>query len=150
MSHYNHFFKASLNQKSSLLTYYKYQVTKQNQLLNIIKQGLPDKISKHAISCVISTNKIFLYTDSAIWASQLRFYHQAILQNLLNSNQVHLISLQIKVIPQPLENKTKNRPKKNLPSKKNIDSILQTAELQPQGELKDALLRLGKRFQQTE
>ena len=148
MSYYTHFFKASLNQKSTLLARYKYQITKQNQILNIIKKGLPKNLSTHTIACAISNNKLSLYTDSAAWASQLRFYHQAILQNLAKAKQVHIISLQIKVIPPALENKTKNKPKKNLPSVKNINDIFEVADAQPEGDLKNALLRLGKRFKQ--
>jgi len=149
MSYRNHFFKAALNHKGTVLANYKYQIQRQNRLLDIIKTALPDRLSTHALSCVVSERKLSLYTDSAIWSSQLRFYHQAILQALVNSNQGHFETLQIKVIPKTIAIKAKNKASKKQPSTENINAILDLAEQQPEGKLKNALLRLGKQFKKN-
>ncbi|MCK5120840.1 MAG: DUF721 domain-containing protein [Methylococcales bacterium] len=146
MSYRNHFFKAALNYKGSVLANYRLQIERQNRLLNTIKSALPDRLSSHALSCVVSEKKVSLYTDSAIWSSQLRFYHQTMLQALHSSNQGHFESIQIKVMPKAIEIERKNDQLKIIPSTESIDNILDQAENQPDEELKNALLRLGNAF----
>jgi len=140
----NSSFKSALGYQGKIFTAYKYQLEIQNELLNAVKSALPGHLSSHALYCVASGKKIILYTDAAIWSSQLRFYHQDILQALSASNNLFFESLQIKIIPQTIERKQEKtlRP----PSPENIDLILSQAEHQNDEELKAALLKLGRMF----
>ena len=135
-------FKSSLDYKGKIFTAYKYQLEIQNELLKAVKSALPSHLTPHALYCVASGRKIILYTDSAIWSSQLRFYHQDILQALPASNNRLFETLQIKIIPQSIERKQEKtlRP----PSAKNVDLILSQAEHQSDEKLKAALLNLGR------
>lgn len=138
----NSFFKSVLAYEAKTFAAYKYQLEIQNELLTAAKSALPSHLSSHALYCVASGKKIILYTDSATWSSQLRFYHQGILQSLSASNNRIFEALQIKIIPQTIERKQK----KTLmpPSPENIDLILNQAEHQADDKLKEALLKLGR------
>ncbi len=140
-------FRSTLDYGGKVFTLYKYQIETQAKLLKKIKCLLPEHLSSHALYCVLSNKKVSLYTDSAIWSSQLRFYHQAILQGLQGTHEGVVESLQIKVIPplvEPLE--TIRSDTKKLPSNKNIDFILEQAKNQKDDKLRDSLLRLGQAF----
>jgi len=140
-------FKSSLAFDGKIFTLYKYQIETQEKLLKKIKVALPDHLSEHALYCVLTNKKISLYTDSAIWSSQLRFYHQTILQSLLSTHNGVIETLQIKVIPQIIEPEPKQKKPKKIPSVENINFILEQAEHQGDENLKNSLLRLGKLLQ---
>ncbi len=140
-------FKSTLSFDGKVFSQYKYQIKTQAQLLKKIKTALPEHLSEHALYCVLTNKKISLYTDSAIWSSQLRFYHQSILQSLLKSHSGIIETLQIKIIPQKIEKKIEQQTQKKIPSTENINFILGQAEQQSDETLKKALLRLGRTFQ---
>ncbi len=142
-------FKSALGYNGKIFTLYKYKIETQATLLKKIKATLPDHLSAHALYCVLSNKKVSLYTDSAIWSSQLRFYHQTILQGLLGSHEGVIETLQIKITPSSIEQKPEQKKTKNIPSDENIDYILEQAEHLNEGNLKDALLRLGQTFQKN-
>lgn len=56
------------------------QVEKQKDLLSIVKNALPEHLSERILNCVIHDETLLIYSDAAIWASQLRFYQSAILE----------------------------------------------------------------------
>lgn len=142
MTYKNSRFKTILAYEAKVLTAYKYQLELQNELLKKIKSVLPDNLSAHALYCVISEKKILLYTDAAVWSSQLRFYHQIMLKALVSSDWSSITILQVKIIPKSIQQETNKLLK--LPSAKSIDLILEQAENQPNEILKSALLKLGK------
>ena len=144
MSVKNSFFKSVLGYEGKTFAAYKYQLAVQNELLNTIKSILPSHLSSHALYCVASGKKIIIYTDSATWSSQLRFYHPGILQALSASNNRLFEALQIKIIPQTIERKQKKTLRS--PTPENIDLILSQAEHQTDEKLKAALLKLGRTF----
>lgn len=136
------FFKTALSYQGKIFAHYKQQISLHNRLLTEIQACLPTRLTKHALSCVISENKVLIYTDSAIWSSQLRFYHQTILQTLSSSRLGSFNSLQIKIIPPTAKREIKNS--KNQPSQDSINLILDQAEGQSDENLKNALLKLGQ------
>jgi len=145
MANRKNFFKSALSYDRKLITSYKYQIDIQSKLLQKIKLKLPGELSTHVLYCVISGKKISLYTDSAIWSSQLRFYHHTLLQAAQDFNQGSFETLQIKIIPKVREVDVKQV--KKIPSIENIDCILSQAENQTDLKLKNALLKLGKTLQ---
>jgi len=144
MTYKKGFFKSALNYEGKILIGYKYQIEVQSKLLKKIKSTLPTHLASHALYCVISNKKVILYTDSATWSSQLRFYHQTILQGIsaTASNRGTFETVQIKIIPQLIQKKI-DEPK-HFPSSENIDQILLQAKNQPDAKLKLALTKLGK------
>lgn len=145
MANKKNFFKSALSYDRKIITSYKYQIDLQSKLLQKIKLTLPSELSSHVLYCVMSGKKVSLYTDSAIWSSQLRFYHQTLLQAAQDSNLGSFETLQIKIIPKVREIEVKTV--KKFPSIENIDCILSQAENQTDLTLKNALLKLGKTLQ---
>lgn len=146
MAYKHNTFRSALAYEGTLLSRYRRQIALQNKLLQRIKYCLPERLADHALYCVISEQRVSLYTDSAIWSSQLRFYQQTMLESVLSSNVGYFQTFRIKVIPEQITPSIDERLKK-MPSSENIDFILSTAEQQSSDELKNALLRLGKTFQ---
>ncbi len=143
------FFKSALAYEGKILSYYKRQQDIQNGLLNLIKSALPEHLAHHAQYCVVSQKKVLLYTDSANWSSQLRFYHQSMIQKISTSNQGRFEILQIKIIPPIIEQKEQPVP---IPSKENITLLLEQANHQQDVTLKTALRNLAgtlERLSQT-
>jgi hypothetical protein len=140
-------FKPALGYHGKVFTLYRYQIETQAKLLKKIQSALPDHLSSHALYCVLSNKKVSVYTDSAAWSSQLRFYHRTMLQALLSTHEGVIETLQIKVIPPSIEKEPEQKQTKNIPSTENIDFILDQAEHQSNEKLKNALLKLGKTFQ---
>ena len=130
-----------LGYDKKIFSYYQNRIKTQNELLKTIKSALPSSLSEKVHYCVITENKLSLYTDSALWASQLRFYQQNLLESVLKENQRSFEKLQIKIIPKTSEIKSESN--QQLPSKKNIFLILDQAENQQDKKLKNALLKLG-------
>lgn len=142
----NSFFKAALSYDKKIISSYKYQIDLQSKLLQKIKLKIPQELSSHLLYCVISDKKVSLYTDSAVWSSQLRFYHQIALQAAQDSNLGSFETLQVKIIPKVKEKVDKIKITK-LPSNKNIASILSQAENLTDLKLKNALVKLGETLQ---
>jgi hypothetical protein len=128
--------------KDKILTSYLYRMSIHSELLKTIKSVLPAPLSSHAIHCITSDRKVILFTDSAIWSSQLRFHHQAILRAILKAKQGDFEMMKIKIIPETIQS---NKVVTSIvPSTENIESIISQAKNQNDEELKDALLKLGK------
>ncbi|MEY4209667.1 MAG: hypothetical protein RLZ92_45 [Pseudomonadota bacterium] len=116
-------------------------IAEQNKLLSIVKFALPADIAKSVIHCVRSSNRLILYTESASWASQLRFFHRPILNKLAETEYKNIQTLQVKIQPKTIEQKTGRR--LLIPSAKNISMIQEQIKDQDQDELNKALLRLS-------
>jgi len=140
MNKKNHFIPVQ-RYKDKVLTSYLYRISVHSQLLQTIKSTLPTTLSPHAIHCITSDRNLILYTDSAIWSSQLRFHHQAILRAVIKAKQGNFEMIKIKIIPKSIQ--SNNVVESRLPSTENIESIISQAENQNDDELKNALLKLG-------
>jgi hypothetical protein len=103
---------------------------------------LPEQLASHALYCVVSGRKISVYTDSASWSSQLRFYHQQMLQKLSTSKQGQFEVLKIKIIPAEIEQEDNSV--NIIPSKENIRMIIEQADNQEDETLKISLLKLAE------
>ncbi len=134
-------FKTVQKYEEKILARYLYRISVHSELLSVIKATLPSALSSHALHCVSSGKKILIYTDSATWSSQLRFYHQAMLRAVTSNGLGRFESLQVKIIPQAVQ--VEKTTPTILPSKENIKSIMIQAESQADEELKHALLNLG-------
>lgn len=64
-----------------LASYYR-QLDDQGRMLARIRGLLPNDLAEHVICVVADEKKLVIYTNSAAWASQLRFYQQTLLASL--------------------------------------------------------------------
>lgn len=142
MSHPAQSFKPVLNSRQSLFADYQKIIRQQQQLLALVKTHLPTELGSHALHCVLNGRKLVLYTDSASWSSQLRFYQQTILQKLQEKGYRQIQAIQIKLMPQQATKLSRLNIK--IPSKENIELLCQQAQQQPNDKLNRALLKLGK------
>ncbi len=135
------FKNASSTLPGQLLRQYQATIRQQQQLLHLIQSVLPDELAKQIQHCVLSDRKVILYTHSASWSSQLRFYHSPILKKVKDSGWPYVQLLQIKIIP---EKQLTTTPKNlNLPSADTIEQLRQLSNAQSENKLGFALSRLS-------
>jgi hypothetical protein len=75
------------------------KIADQKRILRVVQTMLPEQIAEHAMHCVVSDTRLIIYTDSAVWASQIRFFHELILNKIQGSGQRKITNMQIKVLP---------------------------------------------------
>ena len=90
-------FKAALSFPNRTVAHFYSQIEQQKQVLLRIHKVLPVAIAQHALHCVINGKKLLVYTDTAAWASQLRFYNSAILAAIAPVTRELVSIMQIKV-----------------------------------------------------
>ncbi len=76
------------------------QIEQQKNLLVVVKSVLPENLAEHALHCLIHDDTLLLYTDAAVWSSQLRFYQEAILTALSPLSEQPLKRLQTRLLTQ--------------------------------------------------
>lgn len=116
------------------------RLEQQKQGLERIREVLPPMLAKHALHCVIDEKKLLLYTDSAAWASQLRFYKSEILA-AINSKSATI--LQIRILAEKTGLSANDDRKANIPSSENIAMLQNYSGNVSDIELKLALQKLS-------
>lgn len=135
-------FKSALDFEARQLSKCLEIIAEQKALLAIVKTALPVEIASHVLHCVCSGNRLLIYTETANWASQIRFFHGAILNKLVESGQQNITSLQVRIC-QPLNQQRALRTPR-LPSAKNILLIRNQTGNDENDVLRQSLSRLGK------
>ena len=136
-------FKSALSFQSRTIARFYDKIEQQKQLLQQIQSVLPDGLKRHARHCVISNKKLLIYTDSAAWASQLRFYNKPILAAIAPITRESVELMQIKLLATPTVDGTKTKRPANLPSLDKIDIIRNQGLATSDEKLKHALLKLS-------
>ncbi|MFZ9609105.1 MAG: DUF721 domain-containing protein [Methylococcales bacterium] len=136
-------FKVSLSFHNKTLHYFYSQIEQQQRLLDGIKKSLPSNLANQTRHCLIKDKKLIIYTDSAVWASQLRFYKEKILKSIKELTKSPIESLQIKVISYHTGLTLTYPRKAKLPSIKNIEIIQSHGQTVSDNQLKQALLNLS-------
>jgi hypothetical protein len=136
-------FKKSLAFPNRTMVYLHSQIEQQQRILKQIKTVLPDNLAKQTKHCLIKDHKLLVYTDSAIWASQLRFYNNAILASIQTLVKTPIESLQIKIISRTTGLIVTTQRKANLPSQEGIDLIRKHSLSISDDKLSVALLKLS-------
>ena len=116
-------FKNSLSYSNKMMTFYYQQINNQQQLLTAIKEVLPAGLMEQARHCVIKEKKLLIYTDSASWASQLRFYENIILSAINQLTKTRIETMQTKLIKTTTYNNVLSIRKPKLPSIEKIKSL---------------------------
>lgn len=119
-------------------------LAQQAQLLREIQLILPKPLAGHVIHCVLHAKQVTLFTDSASWASQLRFYQAAILQ-VCTPLAGSAMKLRIKLLHR--EYRPPNQRKPRLPSLTTVHT-LQSLVKTTDDELSQSLARLAQTLSQ--
>lgn len=135
-------FKSTLDFEGRPLTLCLEKITEQKRMLREIRSALPAHIAEHVMHCVSHADRCILYTESAVWASQIRFFHQVILNKIHASGQQKIVRVQVKVLPLNHAEQPRRLPK--LPSSEIAQVIWQQADHQSHDVLAVALCKLAK------
>ncbi|MGZ8137207.1 MAG: DUF721 domain-containing protein [Methylococcaceae bacterium] len=136
-------FKPSGFFQNRTISYFYSQVAQQKQILQRIQAILPEALAKQARHCIIKDKKLLVYTDSAIWASQLRFYHKIMLASISTLTREPVEIVQIKVMTTQTGAPLTSSRKANIPSAETIAIIQNHCQSVSDNQLKIALLRLS-------
>jgi hypothetical protein len=136
-------FKAALSFPNRTIAFFYSQIELQKRVLLRIHEVLPAAIAKHALHCVINGKKLLVYTDTAAWASQLRFYNSAILAAIAPVTRESVSIMQIKVRSETLSATSLPSRKPMIPSADKIALIHEQSLTVSDEQLKQSLLRLS-------
>jgi hypothetical protein len=120
------------------------RLNQQQSLLFDVRSALPPSLANHILHCVVNEQKLLLYTDSAVWASQLRFLKQEILQAAGKSQRAPLDKLQIRILADQVTENPRTGRKANLPSEEKIAMLKEQAHETRDSQLGQALQRLSE------
>jgi len=135
-------FRPALNFEGGALAKCLEQIAEQNHVLRIVRAALPASIAEHAEHCVISASRLIVYTDSSAWASQIRFFQQAILNKLQESGQQKIVKVHVKLYS-PLP-EFKASPAARLPSAETVQALLRQVDENSEDVLNRALAKLAR------
>ncbi len=136
-------FKSSLAFKNQTMVYFYRQVAQQQQILRHIQAVLPEALAQQIQHCLIKDNKLFIYTQSASWASQLRFYHNIILASVAPLTAEPINIMQVKLLTRPTgANVAARTHQATIPSMTTIEGIYNDSQIISDAPLQQALLKL--------
>ena len=135
-------FKASLSFKNRTMAYFYSQIEQQRRISQCIQAVLPEALAKQVRHCLIRDKKLLIYTDSAAWASQLRFYNSAILAAIVPITKTPVI-MHIKIISGRTGLVLGPQRKAKIPSVEKIEVIRNHSMTVSDNQLRLALLRLS-------
>jgi hypothetical protein len=136
-------FKTSLTFQNRTLAYFYSQIEQHKRILQRIREVLPESLAKQVRHCLIKEKKLLLYTDSAAWASQLRFYNTAILAAIAPLTRSSIELMQIKISAEWTGLALRPLRKAKLPSIEKIGNIRNDILNITDDQLKQALLKLS-------
>ena len=136
-------FKASLSFKNRTMAYFYSQIEQQYRFVQRIQTVLPGGLAKQVRHCLIRDKKLLIYTDSAAWASQLRFYNSAILAAIVPVTRTPVEIMQIKIIAGQTGIILRPKRKAKIPSVEKIELIRGHSLTVSDNQLRLALLKLS-------
>jgi hypothetical protein len=136
-------FKASLSFQNRTMAYFHSQIEQQQRILQRIHSVLPEELAKQVRHCLIRDKKLLIYTESAVWASQLRFYNSAILTAIVPLTRAPVEIMQIKIIAGQTGLNLGPKRKPKIPSVEKIELIRNNSLTVSDNQLRLALLKLS-------
>jgi len=119
------------------------KIAEQQMWLRRIQSLMPPHIAEHATHCVINGTRLIIYTHSAVWASQIRFFHEVILNNIRASGQGKIVKVQIKILPPDIKRTVRGKSAR-LPSADTVKSMLGQVDDRSTDVVQIALASLAK------
>ena len=136
-------FKLAQSFQNRTLAVYLGRLEQQQALLRRIRAELPQSLAGHVLHCVVHENTLLLYTDSAAWASQLRFLKQDILQAAGKAQNCAFEKLQIRILADQIGASPRTESKAKLPSAEKIAMLRNQVDDIRDSRLQQALQRLS-------
>ncbi|MGJ0485550.1 MAG: DciA family protein [Methylomicrobium sp.] len=136
-------FKLAQSFHNRMLDVFHVRLDQQQSLLRHIRSKLPPALTSHVLHCVVNERKLVLYTDSAAWASQLRFLKQEILEAARNAQKAPLDKLQIRILADQINQSPRTGKRANFPSREKIAMMKSQANDIRDSQLQQALQRLS-------
>ncbi|MDD5461585.1 MAG: DciA family protein [Methylococcales bacterium] len=136
-------FKTSLTFQNCTIAYFYSQIEQQKRILQRIREVLPESLAKQVRHCLVKEKKLLIYTDSAAWASQVRFYNNAILAAIAPLTRSSIELMQIKISAEWTGFALRPLRKAKLPSVEKIEIIRNDILNITDDQLKQALLKLS-------
>ncbi|UOA07243.1 DUF721 domain-containing protein [Methylobacter sp. S3L5C] len=136
-------FKRSLSFQNRTIAFFYTQIEQQQRILQRIRTVLPEVLAKQVRHSLIRDKKLLIYTDSAAWASQLRFYKSVILASTATLTRAPAEILQIKIISGQTGLFLGTERKAKIPSIDKIEVIRNHGLTVSDNQLRSALLRLS-------
>lgn len=136
-------FKLAQSFQNRTLIVFHSRLAQQQALLRLIRNELPPSLANHVLHCVPNEKKLLLYTDSAAWASQLRFLKQEILHAAGTEQGRPLEKLQIRILADQISDRPQADRKATLPSAEKIAMIRNQVNGIQEDQLQQALQRLS-------
>lgn len=140
-------FKPALLFPNNALAYVYSQIELQKRLLRPVREALPATLSTHVVHCIIKKKELIIFTDTAAWASQLRFYHNTMLASIapLTKESVNLLQVKVMTSLPGIELRQASAP--IIPSAEKIKLIRSTGTMASDEHLKQALIKLSATLQ---
>jgi len=117
-----------MRSKHSVLSNLTQRLNNHSDLLMLVKKSLPDSLSVHCTGCCLNQTTLILYSNSAAWISQLRFYKPVLLDSIISKASQYAISeiiFRVLVTPYGLMSQNNvNRP--NIPSYQTIEEMAES------------------------
>ena len=129
------------------MVYFYSQIEQQQRILQRIQAVLPEVLAKQARHCLIRDKKLLVYTNSAAWASQLRFYKSSILGAIEPLTRTPVEIMQIKIIGEQAGPIPGPKRKPRLPSLEKIEIIRNDSLTVSDNQLRLSLLKLSTTLQ---
>ncbi|MEQ1620657.1 MAG: DciA family protein [Methylococcales bacterium] len=140
-------FKPALRFPNQAIAYIYSNIDRHKQLLQPICKNLPAELATHVLHCLIKQRKLIIYTDSATWASQLRFYKGATLIAASTFIKEPVTELQVKILTPQVRLESTLALKPLIPSADQIKLIRSAGLASSDEQLKLALLKLSATLQ---
>ena len=140
-------FKATWAFQNRTMAYFHSQIAQQQRILQLTQSVLPDNLAKQIRHCLIRDDKLLIYTDTAAWATQLRFYNTMLLSAMGSLTRPPIKQVKIRLITRPTGRVLTPQRKANIPSVANIENIRNHSETISDEPLSMALLNLSKTLQ---
>ncbi|QPK62498.1 DUF721 domain-containing protein [Methylomonas sp. LL1] len=135
-------FKSALDFDGGPLALCLEKIAEQKVLLRVVQAAMPAPIAEHALHCLLNGSRLLIYTDSAAWASQIRFFRESILNKMQQSGQRKITNIQVKILLTSREMQSDRTA--NLPSTETVQAILRQVDQKSNDVLDLALSRLAK------
>lgn len=136
-------FKLAQSFQNRTLAVYRSRLDLQKTLLSRIRNDLPYPLADHVLHCVANEKKLLVYTDSAVWASQLRFYKDQLLRAASKARCEPVEKLQVRLFTEQLGENRNKAVKANLPSAERISLLREQVEGIEDSQLRLALQKLS-------
>ncbi len=135
-------FKPILAYPGRTIVQLRLQIDPQLAMLKQIRTALPSELANHALHCVLNNQRLLVYTDSANWATQLRFFESAML-TALESGSSKLVATMLKVKIISITTTANAKRKALIPSQTVAGEIRAQSLVTADPQLKQALAKLS-------